>query len=114
MAARPARSGERRAAQIIPMVSPDPTGLPGHRPAEAATADPPPTARPRALRTILKVVELRLRFIALMVATGLVFGYWDTLVNHLEKWNRPPPTRPVSEGRYEYFCPMHPSVTGER
>src|SRR3954454_5698453 len=114
MAACPARSGDRRAALGMPMVSPDPTALPDHRPAEAATADAPLTARPRALRTIVKVVELPLRFIALMVATGLVFGYWDTLVNLLEKWNRPPRTRPVAEGRYDYFCPMHPSVTGER
>src|SRR5262249_37311412 len=44
-------------------------------------------AAPRwALRTVLKVVELRLRFVALIAGTGLVFAYWDTLVNRVEKW----------------------------
>ena len=38
---------------------------------------------------VIKVVEVRLRFIAVLVTTGLVIGYWDTLKNHWDKWTRP-------------------------
>src|SRR5262249_12555995 len=56
----------------------------------------------------------RLRFIVLMAATGLVFGYWETLSNLVEKWRRPRGTEPAADVRYEYFCPMHPSVIDGR
>ena len=49
-----------------------------------------PLTRWQKFRMVVKVVELRLRFIALMAATGLVFAYWDTLWNHYDKWTRPP------------------------
>ncbi|WP_165069433.1 efflux RND transporter periplasmic adaptor subunit [Paludisphaera rhizosphaerae] len=64
----------------------------------------------RAGWTILKVVEMRLRFVVLMVGTGLVFGYWDTLANHFEKWSRPTRGAAKVVGGLEYYCPMHPSV----
>jgi Cu(I)/Ag(I) efflux system membrane fusion protein len=67
----------------------------------------------RALWTVIKVVELRFRFIALMAGTALVFGHWDTLINRFEKWNRPPGAAAAPEDRVEYYCPMHPSVVGE-
>jgi Cu(I)/Ag(I) efflux system membrane fusion protein len=66
---------------------------------------------------ILKVIELRLRFIVLMAATGLVFASWDTLVNQVEKWRRPGGGRhPASSSPagVESFCPMHPSVVCEQ
>jgi Cu(I)/Ag(I) efflux system membrane fusion protein len=59
---------------------------------------------------VVKVVELRLRFIALMVATGLVFAYWDTLWNYYDKWNRPVGEQVAVASDIEYYCPMHPSV----
>jgi Cu(I)/Ag(I) efflux system membrane fusion protein len=62
------------------------------------------------VRLVIKVVELRLRFIALMTITGLVFGYWDTIWNYYEKWTRPPGERLTAVSDIEYFCPMHPSV----
>jgi Cu(I)/Ag(I) efflux system membrane fusion protein len=68
--------------------------------------------RRRALRAVVKVIELRLRFIALMAGTALAFGSWDTLVNRFETWNRPPGAAPAPEGRFEFYCPMHPSVVG--
>jgi membrane fusion protein, copper/silver efflux system len=61
-------------------------------------------------RMIVKVVELRLRFIALMAITGLVFGYWDTIWNRYEKWMRPQAIRHAAHTGIEFFCPMHPSV----
>ena len=62
--------------------------------APLAVADPqdaalPPLSRRQKFRLVVKVVELRLRFIALMAVTGLVFAYWDTLWNRYDKWMRP-------------------------
>ncbi len=70
----------------------------------------PPLTRWQKFRMVVKVVELRLRFIALMAATGLVFAYWDTLWNHYEKWTRPPGETHAAASDTEYFCPMHPTV----
>jgi membrane fusion protein, copper/silver efflux system len=61
-------------------------------------------------RMVVKVVELRLRFIALMALTGLVFGYWDTIWNYYEKWNRPVAEHAAVTAGVEFYCPMHPSV----
>ena len=70
----------------------------------------PRTSLLRKIWTIVKVVELRLRFIALLAATGLVFAYWETIWNHYEKWMRPSQTIQVAASGVEFFCPMHPHV----
>lgn len=62
------------------------------------------------VRLVIKVVELRLRFIALMAATGLLFGYWDTIRNHYDKWMRPPGEVAAAAAGFEFYCPMHPNV----
>jgi Cu(I)/Ag(I) efflux system membrane fusion protein len=71
-----------------------------------------PTTRWQRFRMAVKVVELRLRFIALMAVTGLVFGYWDTIVNSYETWARPrlqaQAHSPAAD--VEFYCPMHPNV----
>ena len=61
-------------------------------------------------RLVVKVVELRLRFIALMAVTGLVFAYWDTLWNRYDKWMRPAAEQHAAVSGIEYYCPMHPQV----
>lgn len=78
----------------------------------ASTPAPEPElSRWQRIRLVIKVVELRVRFIALMAVTGLVFGYWDTIWNHYEKWTRPEGTHAsASASDVEYFCPMHPNV----
>src|SRR6476469_4872859 len=81
-----------------------------HDPTHAEGA---PLTRRQKVRLIVKVVELRLRFIALMAVTGLVFAYWDTLWNHYDKWMRPPREHVVEALGIEYFCPMHPQVIRE-
>ncbi|WP_406695957.1 efflux RND transporter periplasmic adaptor subunit [Singulisphaera sp. Ch08] len=73
-----------------------------------------PQSRWQKLRLIVKVVELRLRFIALMAVTGLVFAYWDTIWNHFDKWTRPSFERHVALSLTECFCPMHPNVVREQ
>lgn len=57
-----------------------------------------------------RIVQLRLRFIVLMVITGLVFGYWDAIENRVEKWARPPRARSATEPGSEFYCPIHPAV----
>jgi Cu(I)/Ag(I) efflux system membrane fusion protein len=73
-------------------------------------ADAPVLTRWQKLRVLVKVAELRLRFIALMAITGLVFAYWDTIWNRYEKWRRPVGERHVAASGVEFYCPMHPSV----
>lgn len=91
-------------------------GLPG-RPDPAsprhALANGRPMTRWQKFRLVVKVVELRLRFIALMAITGLVFAYWDTIWNRYDKWMRPAGERHAAVSGVEYFCPMHPQVVQE-
>jgi Cu(I)/Ag(I) efflux system membrane fusion protein len=62
------------------------------------------------IRLVVKVVELRLRFVALMAITGLVFAYWDTIWNRYDKWMRPPVAKAAAASGIEFYCPMHPQV----
>lgn len=62
----------------------------------------------KRVRLIIKVVELRLRFVAIMAVTALVFANWDTIWNHIDRWRRPAQT--VAQDGFEYYCPMHPHV----
>ena len=70
----------------------------------------PRTSLLRKIWTIVKIIELRLRFIALLAVTGLVFAYWETIWNHYEKWMRPSQSIQVAASDVEFFCPMHPNV----
>jgi Cu(I)/Ag(I) efflux system membrane fusion protein len=86
----------------------------GVDPATAPEVAPPELTRWQKFRLVVKVVELRLRFIALMAATGLVFAYWDTLWNYYEKYTRPQAEHVAASSEFEFFCPMHPSVVQEQ
>ena len=88
-------------------------GQPGQ--ADRATPEPvpldgPPLTRWQKFRLVVKVVELRLRFVALMAITGLGFAYWDTIANRYDKWTRPRAERHAIASGVEFYCPMHPSV----
>lgn len=62
----------------------------------------------------LRLIEVRLRFVAVLVAIGLTIGYWDTLQNYWERWTRPPlATAGTAGGNAEFYCPMDPSVVRE-
>ncbi len=76
----------------------------------AIERDGPPLSRWRKFRMIVKVVELRLRFVALMAGTALVFAYWDEIGNRYEKWMRPTALGRAAISGVEYYCPMHPHV----
>ncbi|MCC6127236.1 MAG: efflux RND transporter periplasmic adaptor subunit [Pirellulales bacterium] len=64
---------------------------------------------------VLKVIEVRLRFIAVLVVTFLAIVYWDTLANYWDKWMRPAAAEStgILKGE-EYFCPMDPGVIRDR
>jgi membrane fusion protein, copper/silver efflux system len=84
------------------------------QPALTASAPAPteeaPMTRWQKFRLVVKVVELRLRFVALMAITGLAFAYWDTLWNRYDKWMRPLAEKHTAVSGLEYYCPMHPQV----
>ncbi len=59
----------------------------------------------------LRILNVRLRFVLLMVLVGLIVGYWDTLLNYYDRWRRPPSAPDVVEAsETEYYCPMHPNI----
>ena len=62
------------------------------------------------LWTFLKILNVRLRFILLMVIVGLIAAHWDTIAAHWERWTRPQRQAAEAETAIEYYCPMHPSV----
>jgi Cu(I)/Ag(I) efflux system membrane fusion protein len=86
------------------------SGQPGLAVPGPVQAEGPPLSRWQKFRLVIKVVELRLRFIALMAITGLVFAYWDTIWNRYEKWMRPVAEQHAAVSGVEYYCPMHPQV----
>jgi Cu(I)/Ag(I) efflux system membrane fusion protein len=58
---------------------------------------------------IVLVKLARLRFVAVLVAIGLIITQWDTLLAYYDRWTRPENVDLVASG-FEYFCPMHPTV----
>jgi len=61
-------------------------------------------------RFLFKVVEIRLRFILILVATFVLIGKWDTIKNYWDKWTRPSTSVVQAKSDTEYFCAMDPSV----
>ncbi|RIK74666.1 MAG: RND transporter [Planctomycetota bacterium] len=61
-----------------------------------------------------KAIEIRLRFIAILVGIGLVIGYWDSIKNYWDKWTRPTGAEVAVSADEEFYCPMHPSVVRDK
>src|SRR3954462_9150675 len=62
---------------------------------------------------VLKTVQARLRFVAILVGIGLVIGNWTLLSAYWEKWTRPAGGQEAADADVEYFCPMHPTVVSD-
>lgn len=60
--------------------------------------------------TALKILNVRLRFILLMAAVGIVAAQWDGIVGRVERLARPARVDRAGESTHEFYCPMHPSV----
>ncbi|MDX9973673.1 MAG: efflux RND transporter periplasmic adaptor subunit [FCB group bacterium] len=67
----------------------------------------------------LKFLEIRLRFVLILIVTALVVGYWDHIQNYYERWQRERSaehsghTEAVAS-EHEYYCGMHPFVVRDR
>jgi Cu(I)/Ag(I) efflux system membrane fusion protein len=88
-----------------------PTGKP---PDEGGLRAPPELSRRGKVwwwfHFVILVNLARLRFIAILVAIGLVIVYWDTLLAFYDKWTRPAGAQMSAAFPFEYYCPMHPTV----
>ena len=79
-----------------------------------AEMDGSQSPKPSFLRRIwwfIEILNVRLRFIFLMVLVGFVVGYWEDISNHIDRWRRPE-TAPnlVAAQETEFYCPMHPNI----
>ena len=59
---------------------------------------------------VILVNLARLRFIAILVAIGVVIVKWDDLLAYYDKWTRPAAADKSAASPFEYYCPMHPTV----
>ena len=74
-------------------------------------APPPKHSFWHNLWQVLKTVQARLRFIAILAAVGASIVYWDTLKAHYEKWTRPLfGDEAATSADTEFWCPMHPTI----
>jgi len=63
------------------------------------------------LWTFVRIMNVRLRFIFLMLLVGLFVGYWETIVNYYDRWTRPEAVvAAVQAEEIEYYCAMHPNI----
>lgn len=72
------------------------------------------TSRPSGSGRIwafIRIMNVRLRFIFLMVLVGVVAANWERLQNYYDRWQRPAETpESVLAQEIEYYCAMHPNV----
>ncbi|MBL8880853.1 MAG: efflux RND transporter periplasmic adaptor subunit [Phycisphaerales bacterium] len=73
-----------------------------------------PAGKPSALRRVwlfIEILNVRLRFIFLMVIVGFVVGYWENITNYYDRWRRPAKAADmVAAQDVEFYCPMHPNI----
>jgi len=66
--------------------------------------------------TFFRIVNVRLRFIFLMVVIGVVVGNWEDIMNRYDRWRRPAQAtgtaavQDVAVQEVEYYCGMHPNI----
>jgi Cu(I)/Ag(I) efflux system membrane fusion protein len=58
---------------------------------------------------VTKTLLLRLRFLFVFLAIGLVVGNWEAIMNRVDRWTRGKAEDGV-KGEHEWYCPMHPTV----
>ena len=76
-----------------------------------SNVQPPARSRLGAFWFALRMLEVRLRFVAVLVGIGLIIGYWDTLQNYWDRFTRPAVVVSANMGGdTEFYCPMDPSI----
>lgn len=79
--------------------------------APAPPTNAQPQSRMKAFWFAARMIEIRLRFVLVLVGAGLLIGYWDTLENYWDRWTRPAVAGGGVVGRdTEFYCPMDPAV----
>lgn len=58
----------------------------------------------------IRLAEVRLRFVAVMVVTGLLVANWEAIQNRIDRWTRPAAMSVPGAAAIEYYCPMDPQV----
>jgi Cu(I)/Ag(I) efflux system membrane fusion protein len=66
-------------------------------------------SRKRAAR-VVKILFVRLRFVFVFIAVGLIVGNWSLILNVSDKLLGPRSAREEATSEHEWFCPMHPAV----
>lgn len=65
----------------------------------------------RRIWLLIEILNVRLRFIFLMLIVGFVVGYWENITNYYDRWQRPVQVADqVAEKEVEYYCAMHPNI----
>jgi Cu(I)/Ag(I) efflux system membrane fusion protein len=62
----------------------------------------------------LKFLEIRLRFIFILVVTAMIVGYWDYFENYWERWTRGKVETEQAQSEWEFYCGMHPYVIRDK
>src|SRR5262245_20328942 len=83
----------------------------------AQTVAPPSRPVIEAVRSTLRLIQVRLRIPAILVISAVIAGQWDVICNYWDKLARRSTERgaashPVSNDT-EYFCPMDPGVVSD-
>lgn len=87
------------------------TSEPGQIASDEVATAPASRSRMAGFWFGVRMLEVRLRFIAVLVGLGLVIGYWDTLQNYWDQWTRPAvAVSSTAASDTEFYCPMDPSV----
>ena len=77
----------------------------------------PSSSRWSRLAWTLRLVEVRLRFVMVLLVAFVIVGRWGTWRNYWEKWTQPWLGGTAQAGSVssdmEFFCPMCPGVLGD-
>lgn len=86
-------------------------------PGPDAPPTPSPPSRRQAAGLVLRAVQVRLRFVAVLAVTFLVVGRWDAI---RDRWARLTRSARAEDAQAqaissdtEYFCPMDPGVVSD-
>ncbi len=76
-----------------------------------------PFLRMSSIRWTAKLIEVRLRFVMVLLVAFVIVGRWGTWRNYWDKWTRPlfggAAHAGTVSGETEFFCPMCPGVLSD-